>query len=130
MFKTPDGTHPSEIYWGIPPPPGGDLDHFWEFKGLSVFLKLLFLKRAEEQMAEIQYRCEVAEKKRARSAFERFQEEKRTALEKAAYEAERRKQEEMTALTENLTKKLRNEAALQREIALGEALAVARVMTK
>lgn len=93
-------------------------------------LLLLFLKRAEEQMAEIQYRCEVAEKKRARSAFERFQEEKRTALEKAAYEAEKRKQEEMTALTENLTKKLRNEAALQREIALGEALAVARVMTK
>ena len=130
MFKTPDGTHPSEIYWGTPPPPWGDLDHFWEFKGLSGFLKLLFLKRAEEQMAEIQYRCEVAEKKRARSAFERFQEEKRTALEKAAYEAERRKQEEMTALTENLTKKLRNEAALQREIALGEALAVARVMTK
>ncbi|KAM7445535.1 hypothetical protein ABFA07_005966 [Porites harrisoni] len=82
--------------------------------------------RAEEQMAEIQYRCEVAEKKRARSAFERFQEEKRTALEKAAYEAEKRKQEEMRALTENLTKKLRNEAALQREIALGEALAVAR----
>ncbi|CAH3034197.1 unnamed protein product [Porites lobata] len=82
--------------------------------------------RAEEQMAEIQYRCEVAEKKRARSAFERFQEEERTALEKAAYEAEKRKQEEMRALTENLTKKLRNEAALQREIALGEALAVAR----
>ena len=94
------------------------------------FLLLLFVKRAEEQMAEIQYRCEVAEKKRARSAFERFQEEKRTALEKAAYEAEKRKQEEMRALTENLTKKLRNEAALQREIALGEALAVARVMTK
>ena len=81
-------------------------------------------------MAEIQYRCEVAEKKRARSAFERFQEEKRSALEKAAYEAEKRKQEEMRVLTENLTKKLRNEAALQREIALGEALAVARVMTK
>ena len=93
-------------------------------------LLLLFLKRAEEQMAEIQYRCEVAEKKRARSAFERFQKEKRTALEEAAYEAEKRKQEEMRALTENLTKKLRNEAALQREIALGEALAVARVMTK
>lgn len=90
------------------------------------FLLLLFVKRAEEQMAEIQYRCEVAEKKRARSAFERFQEEKRTALEKAAYEAEKRKQEEMRSLTENLTKKIRNEAALQREIALGEALAVAR----
>ena len=86
-------------------------------------LLLLFLKRAEEQMAEIQYRCEVAD-------FERFQEEKRTALEKAAYEAEKRKQEEMRSLTENLTKKLRNEVALQREIALGEALAVARVMTK
>ena len=66
-----------------------------------------FLKRAEEQMAEIQYRCEVAEQQRARSAFERFQEEKRAALEKAADEAETRKQEEMRALTENLTKKLR-----------------------
>ena len=94
------------------------------------FLLLLFLKRAEDEMAEIQYRWEVAEQERARAAFERFQEEKRAALEKAAYEAETRKQEEMRALTENLTKKLRNEAALQREIALGEALAVARVMTK
>ena len=78
-------------------------------------------------MAEIQYRCEVAEKKRARSALERFQEEKREALKKAAEEAEKRKEEEMKNLTENLTKKLRNEAALQREIALGDALAVARV---
>ena len=78
-------------------------------------------------MAEIQYRCEVAEKKRARSALERFQEEKRAALQKAAEEAEKRKQEEMKNLTENLAKRLRNEAALQREIALGEALAVARV---
>ena len=58
-------------------------------------------------MAEIQYRWEVAEQERARAAFERFQEEKRAALEKAAYEAETRKQEEMRALTENLTKKLR-----------------------
>ena len=58
-------------------------------------------------MAEIQYRCEVAEQERARSAFERFQEEKRAALEKAANEAETRKQEEMRALTENLTEKLR-----------------------
>ena len=58
-------------------------------------------------MTEIQYRCEVAEQERAHSAFERFQEEKRAALEKAAYEAETRKQEEMRALTENLTKKLR-----------------------
>ena len=81
-------------------------------------------------MAEIQYRCEVAEKKSARSAFERFQEEKRAALEKTAYEAEKRKQEEMRALTESLTKKLTDEAALQREIALGEALDVAKVMTK
>ena len=56
-------------------------------------------------MAEIQYRCEVAEQERARSAFERFQEEKRAALEKADYEAETRKQ--MRALTENLTEKLR-----------------------
>ena len=78
-------------------------------------------------MAEIQYRCEVAEKKRARSAWERSQEEKRAALQRAADEAEKRKQEEMKNLTENLTKRLRNEAALQREIALGEALAVARV---
>ena len=93
-------THPK--FTGVPP---GDLDHFWEFKGLSVFV--FFLKRAEEQMAEIQYRCEVAEQERARSAFERFQEEKRAALEKAANEAEKRKQEEMRALTENLTKKLR-----------------------
>ena len=78
-------------------------------------------------MAEIQYRCEVAEKKRARSAWERSQEEKRAVLQTAADEAEKRKQEEMKNLTENLTKRLRNEAALQREIALGEALAVARV---
>ena len=95
-------THPK--FTGVPP---GDLDHFWEFKGLSVFVFVFFLKRAEEQMAEIQYRCEVAEQERARSAFERFQEEKRAALEKAANEAEKRKQEEMRALTENLTKKLR-----------------------
>ncbi len=79
-------------------------------------------------MAEIQYRCEVAEKKRARSALERSKEEKRAALRKAAEEAEKKKQEEMTNLTETLTRKLRNEAALQREIAVGEALAVARVI--
>ncbi|KAL9963987.1 hypothetical protein ACROYT_G027553 [Oculina patagonica] len=82
--------------------------------------------QAEEQMAEIQYRCEVAEKKRARSALERYQEERRAALRKAAEEAEKKKQEEMKNLTETLTRKLRNEAALQREIAVGEALAVAR----
>jgi len=82
--------------------------------------------RAEEQMAEIQYRCEVAEKKRARSAWERSQEEKQLALQNAAEEAEKRKQEEMKNLTETLTRKLRNEAALQREMAVGEALAVAR----
>ena len=93
-------THPK--FTGVPP---GDLDHFWEFKGLSVFG--FFVKRAEEQMAEIQYRREVEEQERARSAFERFQEEKRAALENAADEAELRKQEEMRALTENLTKKLR-----------------------
>ena len=81
-------------------------------------------------MAEIQYRCEVAEKKRARSARERFQEEKQVALQKAAEEAEKRKQEEMKNLTETLTRKLRNKAALQREIAVGEALAVARVLIK
>lgn len=79
-------------------------------------------------MAEIQYRCEVAEKKRGRSAWDRFQEEKRAALQKAAEEAEKRKQEEMKNLTETLTRKLRNEAALQREMAVGEALAVARVI--
>lgn len=79
-------------------------------------------------MAEIQYRCEVAEKKRVRSAWERSQEEKRVALQKAAEEAEKKKQEEMKNLTETLARKLRNEAALQREIALGEALAVARVI--
>lgn len=79
-------------------------------------------------MAEIQYRCEVAEKKRARSAWDRFQEEKRAALQKAAEEAEKRKQEEMKNLTETLTRKLRNEAALQREMAVGEALAVVRVI--
>ena len=99
-------THPK--FTGVPP---GDWDHFWEFKGLSVFRFLFFvfffLKRAEEQMTEIQYRCEVAEQERAQSAFERFQEEKRAALQKAAYEAETRKQEEMRAVTENLTKKLR-----------------------
>ena len=78
-------------------------------------------------MAEIQYRCEVAEKKRARSAWERSQDEKIAALHKAAEEAEKKKQEEMRNLTETLTRKLRNEAALQRETALGEALAVARV---
>ncbi|KAJ7392831.1 hypothetical protein OS493_010491 [Desmophyllum pertusum] len=82
--------------------------------------------RAEEKMAEIQYRCEVAEKKRARSAWERSQDEKIAALHKAAEEAEKKKQEEMRNLTETLTRKLRNEAALQRETALGEALAVAR----
>ena len=99
-------THPQ--FTGVPHPPPRDLDHFWEFKGLSVFvLFCFFLKRAEEQKAEIQYRCEVAEQERTRSAFERFQEEKRAALEKAAYEAETRKQENMRALTENLTKKLR-----------------------
>ena len=81
-------------------------------------------------MAEIQYRCEVAEKKRARSAWERSQEEKQMALQKAAEEAEKRKQEEMKNLTETLTIKLRNEAALQREMALGEALAVARVILR
>lgn len=79
-------------------------------------------------MAEIQYRCEVAEKKRARSAWDRFQEEKRAALQKAAEEAEKRKQEEMKNLKETLTRKLRNEAALQREMAVGEALAVGRVI--
>ena len=72
-----------------------------------VFFFNFFLKQAEEQMAEIQYKCEVAEQERARSSFERFQEEKRAALEKAANEAEKRKQEEMRALTENLTQKLR-----------------------
>lgn len=78
-------------------------------------------------MAEIQYRCEVAEKKRARSALEKFQQEKLAALQKAAQEAEKKKQEEIRNLTEKLTRKLRNEAALQREIAIGEALAFARV---
>jgi len=78
-------------------------------------------------MAEIQYRCEVAEKKRARSAWERHQEEKRAALQRAAEEAERKKQEEMKTLTADLTRKLKNEASLQREIAISEALAVARV---
>ena len=89
------------------PPVPVDLDHFWEFKGLIFFFFNFFLKRAEEQIAEIQYRCEVAEQERARSAFEQFQEEKRAALEKAAYEAEERKQEEMRALTESITQKLR-----------------------
>lgn len=83
-------------------------------------------RQAEEEMAEIQYRCEVAEKKRARSALEKFQQEKLAALEKAAEEAEKKKREEIRNLTETLTKKLRNEAALQREIAIGEALAIAR----
>ena len=78
-------------------------------------------------MAEIQYRCEVAEKKRARSAWERHQEEKRAALQRAAEETERKKQEEMKTLTADLTRKLKNEASLQREIAVSEALAVARV---
>lgn len=78
-------------------------------------------------MAEIMYRCEVAEKKRARLALEKFQQEKLTALQKAAQEAEKKKQEEIRDLTEKLTGKLRNEAALQREIAIGEALANARV---
>ena len=79
-------------------------------------------------MAEIEYRCEVAEKKRARSAWERSQEERHDALQKAAEEAEKKKQEAMKKLTETLTRKLRNEAALQREMAVGEALAVARVI--
>ncbi|RMX36834.1 hypothetical protein pdam_00000956 [Pocillopora damicornis] len=82
--------------------------------------------QAEEQMAEIRYRCEVAEKKRARSALERFQKEKSDALQKAAEEAEKNKQEALKNLTETLARKLRNEAALQRELAVGEALAVAR----
>lgn len=82
--------------------------------------------QAEEQMAEIKYRCEVAEKKRARSALERFQGEKRDALQKAAEEAEKKNQEALKNLTKTLTRKLRSEAALQRELAVGEALAVAR----
>ena len=79
-------------------------------------------------MAEIRYRCEVAEKKRARSALERFQIEKSDALQKAAEEAEKNKQEALKNLTKTLARKLRNEAALQRELAVGEALAVARVI--
>ena len=79
-------------------------------------------------MAEIRYRCEVAEKKRARSALERFQKEKSDALQKAAEEAEKNKQEALKNLTETLARKLRNEAALQRELAVGEVLAVARVI--
>ena len=79
-------------------------------------------------MAEIRYRCEVAEKKRARSALERFQKEKSDALQKAAEEAEKNKQEALKNLTETLARKLRNEAALQRELAVSEALAVARVI--
>ena len=78
-------------------------------------------------MAEIMYRCEVAEKKRARLAQEKFQQQKLAALQKASQEAEKRKQEEIRDLTAKLTRKLRNEAALQREIAIGEALANARV---
>lgn len=83
-------------------------------------------RQTEEQMAEIMYRCEVAERKRARLAQEKFQQEKLAALQKAAQEAEKRKQEEIRDLTAKLTRKLRNEAALQREIAIGEALANAR----
>ena len=79
-------------------------------------------------MADIQYRCEVAEKKRARSAWEMQQAEKREALEKAAEEAEMEKQEAVRTATNNLTKKLRNEAALERELVVARALAVARVI--
>ena len=91
-------------------------------------LNFFFFQQAEEQMAEIRYRCEVAEKKRARSALERFQIEKSDALQKASEEAEKNKQEALKNLTETLARKLRNEAALQRELAVGEALAVARVI--
>ena len=91
-------------------------------------LNFFFFQQAEEQMAEIRYRCEVAEKKRARSALERFQKEKSDALQKAAEEAEKNKQEALKNLTETLARKLRNEAALQRELAVSEALAVARVI--
>ncbi|EDO46086.1 predicted protein [Nematostella vectensis] len=82
--------------------------------------------RAEEQMAEIRYRCEIAEKKRARLAWEKYMKEKSDALKEAAERAELEKQEALHNLTESLTRELRNEAALEREQAVGDALAIAR----
>ncbi|XP_031555573.1 stress response protein nst1-like [Actinia tenebrosa] len=82
--------------------------------------------KAEEQMAEIKYRCEVAEKKRARLAWEKYMKEKADALADAARKAEEEKQDALKELTESLTRKLRNEAALEREKAVGEALSIAR----
>lgn len=81
-------------------------------------------------MAEIKYRCEVAEKKRARLAYEKYMQEKSDALKEAARKAEEDKQNALKELTESLSRKLRNEAALQRERAVAEALSVARVRKK
>ena len=78
-------------------------------------------------MAEIKYRCQVAEKKRARALCEQYQQEKNEALEKATEKLEKEKQRALQDLTTNLTKKLQNIAALEREKAVAESLAAARV---
>jgi len=78
-------------------------------------------------MEEIKYRCEVAEKKRARLAYEQYMQEKADALKEAARKAEEDKQNALKELTESLSRKLRNEAALEREKAVAQALSVARV---
>ncbi|KXJ25197.1 eukaryotic translation initiation factor 4 gamma [Exaiptasia diaphana] len=83
-------------------------------------------QKAEKEMAEIKYRCEVAEKKRARLAYEKYMQEKLDALKEAARKAEEDKQNALRELTESLSRRLRNEAALQREKAVAEALSIAR----
>lgn len=80
-------------------------------------------------MEEIKYRCEIAEKKRARLAYEQYMKEKSDALMEAARKAEEDKQYALSELTESLSKRLRDEAALERKKAVAEALSVARVST-
>ncbi|KAK3718266.1 hypothetical protein QZH41_013173 [Actinostola sp. cb2023] len=83
-------------------------------------------QKAEKQMAEIEYRCEIAEKKRARLAYEKYMKEKSDALKEAARKAEEDKQNALRELTESLSRRLRNEAALEREKAVAEALSLAK----
>lgn len=78
-------------------------------------------------MAEIKYRCEVAEKKRVRLAYEKYLAEKSEALKEAARQAEEDKQNALKERTENLSRKLRMEAEIQRDKAVAEALSAAQV---
>ena len=85
------------------------------------------LQKAEEQMAMIKYRCEVAEKKRMREAQEQFRQEKAEALQQAAEQARKDKEQALKDNTEYVTRTTRSICAVEKEQAIAESLKNARV---